>query len=196
MGRSILVVLFISIIIFGYSTAYSQCGSCIDDYLSVYDEFKGSKAVFVGSVAEIRKNEESKNTDATTNTDYYQFKVKLVVKTAWKTDLPEFVTILNIGSKNSDFKLGESYLVYAYVRHYDKENLRASIGCCSRTKLLSEAEEDLQEFKNKGEKPTNIIKPPPKDNDKASLKQRLSYRGIFWPFACASSKFENGWINA
>ena len=157
--RSIVIIILLACtIILGTSTAFSQCGSCIDDYFSVYDEFKGSKAVFIGKVIEIKKIEESKNTDTATNIDYYEFKVKFEVQTAWKNNLPETIIITNIGSKNSDFKLGESYLVYAYDRHYDKENLRAHTGCCSRTKLLSEAEEDLQEFKNKGEKPTSIIR--------------------------------------
>jgi hypothetical protein len=186
--RSIIIgILLVSTIIFGNSTAYSQCGSCIYDYFSVYDEFKGSNAVFSGKVVEIKKVEESKNTDTTTNTDYYEFKVKFKVETAWKTDLPETITIINTDSKNSHFKLGESYLVYAYVLHYDNKNLRAHIGCCTRTKLLSEAEEDLREFKNKGEKPTNIIKASPKDNDKPNKsmdvrrKQRLCYQLVFLP---------------
>jgi hypothetical protein len=72
--RSLIIgMLLASIPFFGSSTVYSQCGSCIDNYFSVYDEFKGSKTVFVGKVADIRKVEASKNTDTTTNTDYYEF---------------------------------------------------------------------------------------------------------------------------
>ncbi|MCU1287974.1 MAG: hypothetical protein JWN60_203 [Acidobacteria bacterium] len=174
-------ILFVSAFIFGNITAFSQCGSCIDNYFSIYDEFKGAKAVFVGKVIEVTKIEESKNTDVAAKIDYYDFRVKFEVETAWKTDLPEIITVTNIESKKSAFKLGESYLVYAYVRHYDKENLRAHTGCCTRTKLLSKAEEDLQEFKSKGEKPTNVIKTLSKDTDKPNKsmdlrrKQRLSY---------------------
>ena len=157
--RNIFIGILLALIfVLGTGTVYSQCGSCIDDYFSIYDDFKGSNTVFAGKVIEIRKIEESKNMDTTTNTDYYEFKVKFKVETAWKKNLPETITITNIGSKSSDFKLGESYLVYAYFRHYDKKNLRAHTGCCSRTKLLFEAKEDLQEFKDKGESPKNIIK--------------------------------------
>ncbi|MBX3244357.1 MAG: hypothetical protein KF685_07855 [Acidobacteria bacterium] len=191
MRNIVLAILCISIITFGNSTVYSQCGSCIENYFSVYDEFSGSKAVFVGKVIEIKKIEESRNTDTTTNTDYYQFKVIFEIGTAWKTDLPETIIITNTSSKNSDFKLGESYLVYASVRHYDKENLRAHTGCCSRTKLLSDAKEDLQEFKNKGEKPAKIIKVSHEDNDNLNgfldlrAKQRFSFRVAWFPLACS-----------
>src|SRR5687767_5398179 len=137
-------ILLLSAVIFGVSTAYSQCGSCIENYHSAYEEFVGSKAVFTGKVVGIKKIEKSKTTDPSTSTDYYDFEVKFKVQTTWKNDLPETVTILDTASKNSDFKIGKSYLVYGYVRHYDTENLRASIGCCSRTKLLSEAGDDLR----------------------------------------------------
>lgn len=158
-------ILLVGIIFFGNTNAYSQCGSCIYDYFSVYEEFQGSSAVFVGKVIDIRKVEKSKNTDTTTNTDYYEFKVEFEVETAWKKDLPETITVTNIDSKNSHFKLGESYLVYAYFLFRDDKTLRAHRGCCTETKLLSEAEKDLQEFKDNGEKPTNIIKASSKDSN-------------------------------
>lgn len=177
MRNLIIGILLVSTICFGNSTAYSQCGSCIYNYFSVYDEFKGANAVFIGKVVEIKKVEESKKTDTTTNTDYYEFKVKFKVETAWKNDLPETITITNTDSRNSGFKLGESYLVYAHVLHPDNKNLGAYTGCCTRTRLLSEAEKDLQEFKDKDEKPTNIIKASPKEKDKPNKslhRSRLS----------------------
>jgi hypothetical protein len=156
MRNIIITILFIAAFILGANTASAQC-SCVNDRFSVYDEFKYSDAVFVGKVVDVKKIEGSKNTDKTTNTDYYEFQVRFKIKKAWKNDLTETITITNTDDDSSHFEIDESYLVYAKVR-YDDGVLRAHTGCCTRTKRLSEATKELQEFEANGEKPTRIIK--------------------------------------
>lgn len=157
MRNTITTILFIAAFIFGAITTYSQC-SCVKDLYFAYDEFKYSDTVFVGKVVNTKKILDSKNTDKTTDIDYYDFQVTFEVKTAWKNDLNETITITNTGSDKSDFEIGESYLVYARVRYKDEIVLRAHTGCCTNTKRLNEAKKDLQEFEAKGEKPKRIIK--------------------------------------
>jgi hypothetical protein len=156
MKNAFIIILIFVTFTFGVGTTYGQC-SCVNDLFSVYDEFKYSDAVFVGKVIDVKKIEASKNTDKTTNTDYYDFQVRFKVKTIWKNDLTETITITNTDDDNSHFEIGKSYLVYAKVR-YDDGILRAHIGCCTRTKRLSKAAKDLKEFKANGEKPTIIKK--------------------------------------
>lgn len=141
----------------GADESYAQC-DCLHYYKTAYDEFKVSTAVFEGKVVEIKKIEGSKVTSATTSTDYYDFEVKFEIEKPWKNDLPKIIIIINTGSDSADFKLEESYLVFAHARHYDPTRLRAHIGCCSRTTELSTAARYLEEFKNEGEKPTRISK--------------------------------------
>ncbi|HLM60064.1 MAG TPA: hypothetical protein VK308_04620 [Pyrinomonadaceae bacterium] len=130
------------------SEGYAQC-SCLPEFYTAYDEFKGSDAVFVGEVVEIQKGK------AIENSKHLEFDVKFKVATAWKTDMPEAITIKNSASDSSEFEVGKIYLVYA--RLHDNF-LRSYIGCCNRTKLLSDAAGDLKMFKRKGEKKKNIVR--------------------------------------
>ena len=164
MRRIILGVVAITTCFLGAGEIYAQC-SCIKHYASAYEEFKDSDAVFVGEVIGIRK------ANAVKDTESYEFNVKFKVRTAWKTDSTETVTLRNTASHRSEFKEGESYLVYARVRN---NKLSAFVGCCSRTRLLSKAADDLEEFENKGEKQKNIIKASPKDDGKTNKALQLT----------------------
>jgi hypothetical protein len=157
MRKIILVGFITAVCLFGASNIHAQC-SCLerDVYFSAYDELKGSDVVFVGKVTEVKKVGVS-GYDAPSNTMYYEFDVKFKIKMAWKNDLPRTITIRNVGSKSAEFVQGESYLIYGRVR-YDDNILRANLGCCNRSKRLSEAAEDLKEFTAKGEKLMKISK--------------------------------------
>jgi hypothetical protein len=130
------------------SKSYAQC-SCLPEFYTAYDEFKGSDAVFVGKVVEIQKGK------AIENSEHLEFDVKFKVTTAWKTDTTETITVKNSASNGSEFEVGKIYLVYARLRN---EFLWSYIGCCNRTKLLSKAAGDLKMFKHKKEKPKAILK--------------------------------------
>ena len=154
---------------FGMSETFAQC-SCTIPTDSAYEHLKYSDSVCVGKVVEI------KNSKA--NSEYSEFDVTFKVEATWKTDLAETITVKNINSGESDFKENESYLVFAKVRD---NTLTAYIGCCTETKLLSSAAEDLKEFKDKGVMQTNIIKASPKDNGKPnnSMDVRQKQRRCF-----------------
>jgi hypothetical protein len=149
--KSIILAIFVAIALFGEASGiYAQC-SCANAGESAYDELRRSEAVFEGEVIGVKKVE------SVTNTDYVEFGVTFKIRTVWKTDLPEIVTVRNTSERKdgSDFREKESYLVYAFI--YEKV-LSAYIGCCTRTKRLPHAAKDLEEFKGKGEKPTRVIK--------------------------------------
>jgi hypothetical protein len=156
-------------LLFGMNETFAQC-SCAIPSDSAYEHLEYSDSVFVGKVVEIKKIR------VNADSEYKEFDVIFKVETAWKTDLAETVTVRNINSGDSDFKENESYLVFAKVRD---NTLSAYIGCCTETKLLSNAAKDLKEFRDKGLKKANIIKAVPKDNGKPNnsmdvrAKQRL-----------------------
>ncbi|MDT5120963.1 MAG: hypothetical protein QOC96_445 [Acidobacteriota bacterium] len=133
---------------------YAQC-TCANAGLSASGELKRSAAVFVGEVIEIKK------ADAVKNTHYVEFEVTFKIKTAWKIDLPEILTVSEAKEEgHSYFKEKENYLVYAYA----SENvLKVDTGCCGRTRRLSAATEDLENFKESGEIPARVIKAPVTD---------------------------------
>jgi hypothetical protein len=155
--KNIILGFFIIIALFlGVTETSAQC-ACTIPTDSAYEHLKYSDFVFVGKVIEI------KNIKANANSEYKEFNVIFKVETAWKTDLTEIITVRNINPSDSDFKEDERYLVFAYLRD---NILTAYIGCCTETKLLSNAAKDLKEFKDKGVKQANIIKASPKDNGK------------------------------
>jgi hypothetical protein len=165
--QNIILRVIITVILFcGGSYIYGQC-NCANAGSTVYGEFKHSAAVFVGEVLEIKKLESVKDAN------YSEFDVTFKVKTAWKTDLSEILTIRNISENNdpSDFKEKESYLIYAWIY---KNVLSSGIYCCSRTKLLNYAAKELEEFKERGEKPKNIIKISPENNGKPNKSMDVS----------------------
>ncbi len=133
---------------YGEGEFYAQC-ACANPGESAYGELKRSEAVFVGEVTEVKRIGPVEKADNT------EFDVTFKIKTVWKTDLPEFFTLKNIGDKVSDFREKENYLVYAHIH---EKVLFAYLGCCTRTRPLLSAGEDLKEFEERGEKPTRVIK--------------------------------------
>ncbi len=107
--------------------------------------------MFIGKVIEITKTARDKNDGS------YVEIVKFEVKKAWKRDLETFVIIRNkIQGCINGFDENEEWLVYAYNK---QDGMLVTYCCCSRTRLLSKAAEDLKEFEAKGEQPAKIRKP-------------------------------------
>ncbi len=151
MRTAILIILFVSSLCFGTSEVFAQC-SCLPSLknLTAHKEFKLADVVFVGEVVKIKRTVRDKKTDR--YTEIVTFKVK----STWKQNLEEFVIITNeISGCINGFGEKEEWLVYAYKEQNIKFHTRC---CCSRTKPLSKADEDLKEFEVKGEKLTTVVK--------------------------------------
>lgn len=95
----------------------------------VKKERKKSDAVFTGEVLEVKD-------------DKFSFIVKIKVKSKWK-GVKDSEVIIFTGKGNGDcgypFKVGESYLIYAY----QISNNRLSTNICQRTAVLSDAQADV-----------------------------------------------------
>ena len=151
MRNTTLLTLFLALLYFGAGEASAQC-ACAPDYVDItpHKEFKLADAVFVGKVAEVKKTDYDRSTGA------YTEAVSFEVEKAWKRDLPAVVVITNrVDSCSNGFEEKEEWLVYAYRGRGDT---LVTGCCCSRTRTLSRAGEDLREFESKGEKPRKIIK--------------------------------------
>lgn len=145
-------LLFIGLFYFGASETFAQC-ACAPQYVDITPnkEFKLADAVFIGKVIEIKKTARDKDTGN------YVEAVKFEVKKAWKQDLDPFVIIRNkIQGCINGFDENEEWLVYAYKK---QGGTLATHCCCSRTRLLSKATEDLKEFEAKAEQQTKIRQP-------------------------------------
>jgi hypothetical protein len=109
---------------------------------------KLADAVFIGKVIEI------KNTPRDKDTGSYVETVKFEIKKAWKQDLDSFVVIQNkIQGCINGFEVNEEWLVYVYEM---EDSTLGTYCCCSRTKVLSKAAEDLKEFESNGEQQREI----------------------------------------
>ncbi len=149
MGKLILSVLFLITFSFATGRVSAQC-ACKAKYrnITAHNELKLADAVFVGMVIEIKKAVRNKSNDS------YVEIVKFKLKNAWKRDLEMFVTVRNkIQGCLNGFGAKEEWLIYAYN---NGDSTFRTYCCCSRTKPLSKAAEDLKEFEEKGEKQTTI----------------------------------------
>ncbi len=107
--------------------------------LSPYEELPNYDAVFSGLVTKTQNLSEPQGRD----TVLFTFDVDNV----WKGDTKEIITIKTAQSSAScgfNFEENQKYIVYA--SQYDDDYLGVSL--CSRTGLLSNATEDLQELGN------------------------------------------------
>jgi hypothetical protein len=97
-------------------------------------------AVFVGTVVAIDKRQ------PTNREDIYSNQVKIIVEESFRGDVGIQVVLLT-GMSTCDvyFKVGQQYLVYAQKSSVENQ-LTTSI--CTRTRLLSEAGEDLSYLRN------------------------------------------------
>ena len=127
--------------------AQCTCGPRYDNMPAI-NEFRVRDVVFVGKVISVRKTVPDRR-----NNSYTQI-VNFEVTQLWKGEVGQTVTITNViqGCINS-FKAKEEYLVYAYKSRNEKLGTGC---CCSRTKPLSKAMKDLEEFSESGEKPRQV----------------------------------------
>jgi len=173
MRKIIFSLLLLNLFCFATSAALAQCACKAErKNITPYNELKLADAAFVGTVIEIKKSARDDSNDSYIET------VKFEVKNAWKRDLETFVTVRNkIQFCLNGFDEKEEWLIYAYD---NGDGTFRTFCCCSRTKPLAKAAEDLKEFKEKGEKPTNIktkssqIRAKPNKSLDVSAGQRLS----------------------
>jgi hypothetical protein len=140
--------LLVAFFCFAADKIHGQC-TCSATYrdITAHDEFKLAEAVLVGKVIEIKKTPRDK--------DSYIEVVKFEVTRAWKRDLDSNLTITNtIQGCLNGFEEKEEWLVYAYRYH---DGTLGTHCCCSRTKPLSRAAEDLREFEDQGEIPMKVL---------------------------------------
>jgi hypothetical protein len=129
-------------------------------YGSAVEDLNHSEVVFVGEVLETRKVAKPQNSSGE---EHHEFKVRFKVQRAWKRAVEEYVWVRN----NVDycifrFETGKQYLVYAVA---DGDRLRTWY--CSRTRLVSKAQKDLDEFDSHGVKATEIKRPTKPSHNKA-----------------------------
>ena len=152
MTKALLFAAFLVSLLLATGEARAQC-TCAPQYVDITarDEFNLAYAVFVGKVVAI------KNAARDRNNRYVETVTFEVIK-AWKRDLDAHLTITNeIEGCVNGFEENEEWLVYVY-RHQD-----GTIGthcCCSRTKSLAKATEDLKTFAD--DRPVKIL--PPQDH--------------------------------
>ena len=152
MRKSILLLLLLGSFHAGARDTSAQC-ACATEYRDItpHKEFNLADAVFIGKVIEIKKTARDKDTGGYVET------VKFEVTKAWRRDLETFVVITNkIRGCINGFEENEEWLVYAYE---SKGGTLGTYCCCSRTRPLAKASEDLKEFEAKGERPTIIKRP-------------------------------------
>jgi hypothetical protein len=151
MRKTIRILLLLGLFYSGASVTFAQC-SCVAERRDItpHKEFELADAVFIGKVIEIKKTARDKDTGSYVET------VKFEVRKAWKQDLDSLVIIQNkVQGCINGFDENEEWLVYAYKK---QDGALGTYCCCSRTKPLSKAGEDLKEFEERGERPRKIIK--------------------------------------
>ena len=152
MKRMVLAFVFISVWALGVDAAFAQC-SCADPKMTAYEEFKKAEVVFIGEVlgSEIIENPAHK-----TRRDVYDMEIKFRVKNVWRKSVKEEVSVrFLVYGCIGKFDRGSEQLVYAFKD--DKGRLRMYC-CCTRSRPLVDAAEDIREFKERGEEPKAIIK--------------------------------------
>jgi hypothetical protein len=152
MRKPIRTLLLLGLFYVGASDTFAQC-SCVAERrdISPRKEFKLADAVFIGKVVEVKKTARDEGTGG------YVEAVKFEVLKAWKQDTDSLVIIQNkIQGCINGFADNEEWLVYAYKK---QGGTLGTYCCCSRTRPLSKAAEDLKEFEAEGEQPAKIRQP-------------------------------------
>ena len=188
-------------------TAYA-C-SCMQP-LSPDEELPNYDAVFSGKVADLERT----NTDDQMFSSISSLSVKFDVNTVWKGDKQETIILKTLQSSASCgfyFEENQEYIVYA-TQYNEGGQLEVSL--CSRTNLLSNATEDLQELgpgfsmEPKDEDQSNLL-PPLKqlkiveDLHEIVCKddQHLIFKKDVWSPACVYEDsipklIERGWADS
>jgi hypothetical protein len=140
-------ILILGALCLGADKTSAQC-TCFPQ-MTLREEFDRSDEVFVGKVVEVK-------TTGQGNTDSYEAVMKVEVEQTWKHDLPKFVIVKYQPLKGftSSFEVNLEALHFA---HKTPDGTYVAWSCCTRTKVLSRAAEDLKEFKKWGETPKKII---------------------------------------
>jgi hypothetical protein len=162
MRKIILGVLIITICGFGARKTFAQC-SC-SPRLTLREHFQRADAVFVGKIIEVKMIPQE-------NIDEYVKVMKVEVKQTWKQDLGKFVIVKRYPEKGttSSAQPNDELLFYGYKIKDDDGSFVAG-GCCSRTTILLNAAEDLEQFRKMGEKPKKII-----DTEVKGLNNHAAY---------------------
>ncbi len=147
MNRFIFSISFCAVV-FIFSTVEAFGCTCMHLSRPIENEFKGRDAIFSGKV--IRTVKTSQNNR----------QVTIRVENSWKGKVSKTVTISTSAFSSMcgyTFAKGKRYLIYAYGERND-----LSTNICSRTKLLSDAEEDIEILNNLSAKEDSKIKSSPK----------------------------------
>lgn len=146
---SFVMMVSLTLLFFNYSPSTSYACSCAAPE-SVQVELEKSSAVFSGKVLGILDKKKFNSTQSSGD----ELAVLFEVDEAWKgINQTQVIVYTSRDSASCGFEFtSNEYLVYA--NKYDGE-LRVSL--CSRTTLLSSAQEDLNEL-GMGDKPTEEVK--------------------------------------
>jgi hypothetical protein len=122
-------------------------------YGSAVEDLKHSEVVFIGEVVESHKVPKVSKSASEEN---YEIEVRFKVERAWKRAVAEYVTVRNnVDDCIFSLERGKKYLVYAVP---DGDLLRTWY--CSRTRLVEQAQKDLDEFESNGIRSTEIKRAP------------------------------------
>jgi hypothetical protein len=149
MRNALLVIAILGSILLTASETRAQC-TCSERYVNITarDEFNLAYAVFVGKVVAIENTPRDRN-------DHYVETVTFQVTKAWKHDVNSNLTITNtIQGCVNGFKENGEWLVYAYK---SQDGKLGSYCCCSRTRLLAKADDDVKTFAD--DPPARILRP-------------------------------------
>ncbi len=100
--------------------------------------FREAKAVFVGKVIDVSKNDISQDSE---EREYNPYKIKFLVEKSWKGKKSEITVVSDNGSGPCDqvrFRIGEKYLVYAFGK-----NLTVTTYVGNRSRGLEKVNNDI-----------------------------------------------------
>lgn len=141
MKKLFLSVCVLTIIALGFIETNAQCKCATGPgsrYYTPSEALKTSDVVFTGEIIEIQKGSSDD-----------EEKITFKVNSVWKKDVGETFTLITRKVSCGFFgKVGEKFLIYAY-----KYKETFTTNGCTRTRFLENADKDLEEFEEKGEKP-------------------------------------------
>jgi len=140
MRNILLIVAVFGLLLLVTAETQAQC-SCKKEYIDITPraEFKLAHLVFIGKVVELKKSPANEN-------GHYTETVTFEVTKAWKHDLKSTITLTNwIYGCINGYEVNREWLVYAYQ---EKNGSLTSYCCCTRTRPLDKADEDVKEFAN------------------------------------------------
>ena len=151
------------------------------------EELEKFSAVFAGRVVSVQHSYDPEGGIITPDD---HFTIGFKVSAVWKGSVHEdmyITTPLTDGACGFTFDVGEEYIVYAYDSSYDDGGY--TTGICSRTGLLGNAEEDLDEL-GPGDAPLTGTGGPAPDPTKnpvreAELPSTGGYNPQAWTLALA-----------